>query len=173
MIAAEIQPVGDHAERAVQAEFGIDRPVGEMVAAVQVSPHQDLRPHDAVGVVVPAVEQHAPESFRRPRRIGGHRVQERLRNVSRGVDHCFPAVSEHGLGILVERVDASFQQVTGVEVIMGGHLEQLAPGLPDDEVVVGVQADVARLPNVTDPRVLFLIAIGRCQRYRRSTHCPR
>jgi len=65
---------------------------------------------------------------------------------------------ENHLGIFVEGGDALLQQVSGVQVIACRPLEQLAPGLLDAEVVIGGQADVARLPEIADPRVQPLIA---------------
>jgi hypothetical protein len=58
---------------------------------------------------------------------------------------------ENHLWIFVERGDALLQQVPGVQVIACRPLEQLALSPLDAEVVVGRQADVARLPEVADP----------------------
>ena len=60
--------------------------------------------------------------------------------------------------VLVERINAVLQQVTSIQVVIGRPLEQLAPGLLDDEVVVRGKSDVARLTNIADPGVLLLVA---------------
>jgi len=39
-----------------------------------------------------------------------------------------------------------------------GWLQHVAPRLPDDEVVIRGQADVARLADITDPCVLLFVA---------------
>ena len=64
---------------------------------------------------------------------------------------------QHDVGALVERLHAAFQKVPGVEIVIGGPFEELAPGRLDDEVVVRRQADVLSLPAVADPRVLALV----------------
>ena len=61
---------------------------------------------------------------------------------------------------LIQRVNAALQQVTGVQVIVGGPLEQFSPGLLDQEVVVRGAAYVARLPEIADPGVLLLVAMA-------------
>ena len=55
--------------------------------------------------------------------------------------------------MFIQSIHAALQQVTGIEIIVGGHLEQLAPSLRDDEIVVWLQADVAWLTDIPDPGV--------------------
>ena len=173
VITTEVQPVRNHAERPVQTQLGVDGPVSIMMTAMQVRPEQDLSPDDTVGVVIPAIEQHAPEPVRRPRGVRGHRVREYLRHVARRVGHRLPAMSEHCLRMLIERVDAAFKEIARVQVIMGGHFDQFPPGLPDDEVVVRVQSDVVRLTDVAYPGVLLRVAIADVRQCCRSRRCPK
>jgi len=67
-------------------------------------------------------------------------------------------VSQDDLRVLVERRNAALDQVARVQVVVGGPLEQLAPGLLDQDVMIRRASDVARLPDVPDPRVLLRVA---------------
>ena len=129
-----------------------------MVAFLHRRPAEDLGPDNAVVVVAAADEQQAPEALRRPRGCRVERVLERLGQGTRVVDLCRPGVGEHHVRVLVERVDAALQQVAGVQVIVRRPLEQLAPRLLGDEVVVGGEPDVLRLAEIAHPGVLLLVA---------------
>ena len=158
MVAPEIQPIRNLVEPAVQAQLRDDGAVRVMVALLHRRPAQDLGPHNAVVVVATADEQQAPEALRRPRRRRVERVLERLGHGARVVDLCRPGVGEHDVRVLVERVDAALQQVAGVQVIVRRPLEQFAPRLLGDEVVVGGEPDVPRLAEIAYPGVLLLVA---------------
>ena len=158
VVAPEVQPIRDLVERAVQGDLGGYGPVRVVVTAVQWRPAQDVGPDDAVDVIASVGEQHAPEPLRSPQGGRVQRVLKLLRYRARAIDHCRPGVSEHDMRVLVERFDAPLEQVAGVEVVVGGPLEQLPPGLPDDEVVVRGEADVPRLPDKADPGVLLRVA---------------
>lgn len=117
----------------------------------------NLGPHNPVEVIAPVAEQHAAEALRRPKGGRRQRVLQRHRYRAGGVDHCRPGMGKHDVGVLVQRVHAAFEQVTGVQVVVRSPLEQLTPGLVDQEVVVPGAADVAGLAEVADPGVLLLV----------------
>ena len=118
-------------------QFRDDGAIRMMVAPLHRRPAEDLGPDNAVVVVAAVVEQQAPEAFRRPRARGVERVVDGLDRGARVVDLRCPAVSEHDLRVLVERVDAALKQVASVQVVVRRPLEQLTPRLLGDEVVVG------------------------------------
>jgi hypothetical protein len=63
-------------------------------------------------------------------------------------------MAEHDVRLFVERRNATRKQVAAVHVVVSGPLEVLSAGLAKDEVMVWDGADVARLTNVPDSRVL-------------------
>jgi hypothetical protein len=145
-------------ERAMQAQFRDDGAIRMMVAPLHRRPAEDLGPDNAIVVVAAVVEQQAPEAFWRPRACGVERVADSLDRGARVIDLRRPAVSEHDLRILVERVDAALKEVAGVQVVVRRPLEQLTPRLLGDEVVVGGKPDVPRLAEIAHPGILLLVA---------------
>ena len=100
-------------------------------------PAKNLRPHDAVGVIVPAVEQHAPETLGRLAESVATGTSA-LRDVP-AASIIAPRSGRDDLRMLIENVDAALQQVAGIQVIVGCHFEQFDPWPADHEVVVGVE----------------------------------
>ena len=79
---------------------------------------------------------------------------------ARVVDHRLPGMRQHDVRVFIECLDASLQQIPGVQVVARGPFEEFSPGLPDKEVMVRDPADVARLPDVADARILPRIAVA-------------
>ena len=133
----------------MKGELADEHSVGMVVAGVRGDTAHDVRSDDAVFVARPedslivnpdesahigvpafeqpaASEQDAAKPFRRVRGIRRQRVLERLGYRTGGVDRCFPCVSQYDIGVLVERVDTTFEQMLTVEVVRSSPLEELA-----------------------------------------------
>ena len=67
-------------------------------------------------------------------------------------------MSESDIRVLIESLDAVFQQVTSVKVVRSRPLEKLTTGLFEDEIMVRRKPDIARLAEIPDPGVLPTIA---------------
>ena len=65
---------------------------------------------------------------------------------------------QDGFWMIIQDIDATFHQVTSVQVVMGGHLEEFTASLLGDELVVRAQTYVVRLTNVPDPGILFCVS---------------
>src|SRR5215469_1836415 len=67
-------------------------------------------------------------------------------------------MGEYDARVLIEGGDTPLKQVTGIEVIAGRPLEQLAPGLIRHKVVVRREPHISGLPKVSNSGVLPRIA---------------
>lgn len=153
VVAAEVQQLRHLVEGPVQTDLGDERAVRVVVAVVRLHLAQHVGPHHPVEVVAAGLEQHAAEALRRVRRVGGERVRVRHLHLAVFVDDGLVGVREDHVRPLVEGLDAAPQQVPGVQVVVRGPLEQLAPALGEHVVVVGRGADVPGQPDVPDARV--------------------
>ena len=62
--------------------------------------------------------------------------------------------------MLVKCGHAELDEIAGVQIVVGRVLEQFAPGLLDDEVVIGRGADVLPLTRVADPGILPRVTLA-------------
>ncbi len=83
-------------------------------------------------------EQGAPETVRRPRGIRGQRVVHRLRYVAGIIDDSLPGVRENDVGLVVECLDATFEQFAAdrTRSSAAAHLKNSPRDLIQHEVVI-------------------------------------
>src|SRR5258706_5808954 len=107
MLPSEVEALGYDVERPLQGDCGTENAIGEVVAVMVRYLTQDLCPDDAIGVVVPAIEQHAPEALGRLQSARGRVVLEQPGYRAGVVDHGRLRVGKHHVRVLVECVDAA------------------------------------------------------------------
>ena len=154
----EVQIIRDLVERPVQADLGDDGPVREVVTPMQRCPAQDLCPHDAVGVVVPAIEQHASKPFRSPHGVHGHPIVEQLVTVPA---LSIIAVLEWASTTCGSSSSASTQRLSRSRAYRSSsdaHLNSSPLACLTTKLWFGTCADVTWLHNIADPGVLLRVA---------------
>jgi hypothetical protein len=154
VITPEVQQLCDLVEAPTKRELGNPRSAGVVIAVLGSDTSQDAGPDHAVLIVAAIGDDQAPEPFPDVRRAGGQSVVKPLDHRSGLIDGGLVHMAEHDVRVFVERRNATRKQVAAVHVVVSGPLEVLSAGLAKDEVMVWDGADVARLTNVPDSRVL-------------------
>ena len=169
VFSTEVQPLLHLSKSAVQDELDIEHPICEMVTSLLSYTSQSRGPDDSVLVVMTSLVEHAPKPVRRPRCVEGRSGAECANHAARTVHHCRPRMRQHCVWIVVERLDATQQQVTPIKIVVSSTLVQLSPGLPYKEDVVRDEADIALLTDISDTTILpgvakadFRRAVRRC-----------
>jgi hypothetical protein len=158
MVPTEIEEFWDLVEGSIEAHLGDQCAVGVMIAPMEGSTAQDVYPHHAIEIIAAQDEQHIPESYCGVPGVGGKSILTSAEDIAFSVNIGLPCVTKHDLRSVVQRLNASQQQVTTVQVVMRGPLKVFTPGLLDDEVVIWRRSQVDGLTKIADARITGRVA---------------